>query len=177
MKTACLFVALLPACAAAPFAVTTCSAETLLVDDGVPKAEIVVALSPPRSVRLAAAELQTYIEKMSGARLPIVSQPTGKNVRIYIGRSPLTDQLGVSDEGLKHGAYRMVSGDDWLAIVGDDSDFVPKEPWARNNEMIRSGKLQAEWEKITGLPYGVPDAGMYKHRFKMPAELGLPDAA
>jgi hypothetical protein len=177
MKLACLLVALLPALAVAPFAETTCAAETLLVENGTSRAEIVIAAEPPRSVRLAAAELQTYVEKISGARLPIMNEPSGKNARIYVGRSPHTDQLGLSVEGLKYGAYRIVSGDDWLAILGDDTDFVPQEPWARNNGEIRSGKLQAEWEKLTGAMYGVPDAGMYKHRFKLPAELGLPAAA
>jgi hypothetical protein len=176
MKHASLLVALLPLLSVAPLAVTPCSAEALLVDYGVPDAQIVVAATPPRSVRLAAAELQTYIEKISGARLPIVTQPTAGKVRLLVGRSPHTDQLGLTVEGLKHGAYRLVSGDDWLALVGDDTEFVPQEPWARNNGDIASGKLQAEWEKITGAKWGVPGAGMYKHRFKVPAEFGLPDA-
>jgi tetratricopeptide (TPR) repeat protein len=168
------FVALLSILAASD-SVPTSAAESVLVDNGTPRAEIVIAADPPRSVRLAAVELQTYIEKISGARLPIVFEPSGTNARIYVGRSPHTDKLGVSLEGLKHGSYRFASGDDWLAIVGDDTNFVPKEPWARNSTEARGGKLQAEWEKITGEMWSAPNAGLYKHRFKMPADFGLPE--
>ena len=51
--------------------------EALVVKDGAPNAEIVIAENPPRMTRVAAGELQTHIEKMSGARLGIVSRPTG----------------------------------------------------------------------------------------------------
>ena len=37
---------------------------------------------------------------------------------IYVGESDYTGALGISTEGLRHGAYRMVSGEGWLALVG-----------------------------------------------------------
>ena len=43
----------------------------ILVDEGKDYAEIIISESPARSTRLAAAELQTYVAKISGARLPI----------------------------------------------------------------------------------------------------------
>ena len=49
-------------------------AETCIVKDGQPRAQIVIAENPSRSTRLAAQELQTYIEKISGARLAISSK-------------------------------------------------------------------------------------------------------
>jgi hypothetical protein len=43
----------------------------------------------------------------------------------------------------------MVSGRDWLALVGNDLDFQPREPWARNhNDWARN--RQQEWEKLAG---------------------------
>ena len=48
------------------------------------------------------------------------------------------------------GAYRLVSGDDWLVLIGEDSEFAPIEPWARNNSDIVSGRAQQEWQRITG---------------------------
>jgi hypothetical protein len=45
--------------------------DQFLVDDGKAYAEIIISDSPARSTRLAAAELQTYVAKISGARLPI----------------------------------------------------------------------------------------------------------
>jgi len=68
-------------------------AETFLVEDGKAAAEIVIADNAPRSVRFAAHELQTYVEKISGARLPIVNPRTGAGstgkgpIPIYVGES------------------------------------------------------------------------------------------
>lgn len=158
-------------CFASPLA-----AETLLVENGRPRAEIVIAESPPRTVRLAAQELQNYIEKITGAHLPIVTDPAGApSVPIYVGRSVHTDRLGITAEGLHDGAYRIVSGDGWLVLIGQDTEFTPIEPWARNNGDIVSGKLQREWDRITGALWGAPHATLYKNRFRLPGDTGLPD--
>jgi len=149
-------------------------AESFLVENGEPKAEIVIASDPPRSTRLAAHELQTSLEKISGAKLNIATTPSADvPVKIYVGASPHAEKLGITAEGLKHGAYRIVSGEDWLALIGDDTDFVPVEPWAKNNGDRRT--LQARWEKASELPYGVPNGGMYKHRERMPKALAKED--
>ena len=159
----------------AAFLCTESPGEVFVVKDGQPQAQIIIAEAPARSVRLAAQELQTTIEKISGARLSIATQPDGKTpVQLYVGRSAHTDRLKVSAEGLREGAYRIASGADWMAFIGDDTDFVPIEPWARSNADIADGKLQKEWEKIAGGIWGVPNAGMYKHRMKLPAETGRP---
>ncbi len=154
------------------------AAESLLIKDGRPNAEIIIAEEPQRSARLAAAELRTYVEKMSGARLPIATEPSEDvPVRIYVGESSHAEKLGITAEGLEYGAYRIVSGENWLALIGDDTDFVPKEPWARNNGDRVSGKLQREWEAASGLSYGVPNGGMYKNRERLPGNIGKPDGA
>ena len=89
--------------------------EPYLVKDGKPYADIVIADKPPRMVKLAAAELQTYIEKISGAKLAITNAPgSDAPAHIYVGRSVETDKLKISDEGLKGGAFRMFSGKDYL---------------------------------------------------------------
>lgn len=153
------------------------AAEVFLVENGQARAEIVIAQQPQRTVPLAAQELQTYVEKISGAKLPIVTQPTaGVAVQVYVGRSLYTDGLKVTADGLKDGAYRMTSGDRWLALIGDDTEFTPIEPWAKSNSEIVSGKVQAEWEKIVGAPWGVPGILMYKHQLSVPAYVGRPTA-
>jgi len=159
------------------FAPNANASEPMLVENGKPRAEIVIAENPPRSARLAANELRTYIEKISGATLAILTKPGDAPVQVYVGRSTHTDKLGVTDEGLKYGAYRMVSGDDWLVLIGDDTDFVPREPWAKNNGDRVSGEHQRAWEKITGESLGVPNGGMYKNRTRLPGEIGKPDGA
>ena len=149
-----------------------------LVKDGTADSEIIISEKPQRSVRLAAAELQKYVEKISGATLPIRTEPSADvPVQIYVGLSEHTRQLGISDDRLKYGAYRLVTGDDWLVLIGDDTDFVPREPWARSNTDRVNGKLQREWEKLAGGPWGVPNGGMYKNRERLPGDIGKPEGA
>ncbi len=137
-----------------------------LVEEGKPVAEIVVAPERPRMVTLAALELQNVIQRMSGARLPIVTQPTeDPNHKVYLGKSEWTEEFGVSDEGLKNGAYRIATGPDWIAVVGSDFDFAPPyEPWPRRRGDIETAT--AAWdEKIkarTGSDWAFPFTTGYK---------------
>ena len=143
----------------------------MIVDEGEVRAEIILSDTASRSTRLAANELQTYLAKLSGAKLAIRSKPSdGASVKIYVGESPGLKELGVTADGLEYGAYRIVSGEGWLALIGDDADFTPIEPWAKSNSG-RGEKLQAEWEKASGLSLGVPNGGLYKYRQRMPLSL------
>ena len=151
---------------------TIAEAKPFIVKDGEAHAEIVLSDDAPRSTRFAARDLQVYLEKMSGAKLTVVSKPSGKGlVKLFVGESEGTRALKLSIKGLEHGAYRLVSGSDWLAFLGDDTDFVPTEPWAKRNTDRVTGKYQREWEKVSGTRFGVPNGGMYKNRERMPAEL------
>jgi hypothetical protein len=166
-------VALLIALLLTPLTVAR-AAEAFLVENGQPRAEIIVAEKPQRTARLAAHELQTYLRKISGAQLPIATAPTsGVAVQIYVGRSPDTDKLQVTADGLKDGAYRMISGANWLVLIGDDTEFVPREPFARNVAAIPAAL--AEWNKITNAKWGLPSSGSYKSRLSLPAEIVPPD--
>ncbi|MFO8012161.1 MAG: DUF4838 domain-containing protein [Phycisphaerae bacterium] len=121
-----------------------------IVEGGRPRAEIVIAEQPPRAVKLAANELQTYLEKISGARLGIVTAPTGTTpVKLFVGESDHTRELGMTAEGLGRDAFRVVSGPDWLAMVGRDRDFTPIEPWARSHNDWLNNK-QPQWEALAG---------------------------
>lgn len=152
-----------------------CAADAFLVEDGQPRAEIVISENPTRMQRIAASEFRADIEKITGARLPIVTKPSGKAVKVFIGRSAHTDALKVTTDDLQHGAYRIATGPDWMALVGDDSDFTPTPPWAKGNGDIP--RTQAEWEKIVGAPYGMPNPGLYKNRLRLPGDTGKPDGA
>ncbi len=158
----------------APFAALHAS-DAFLVKDGRPCAEIVIAEQPTRMQRLAAHVFRGDIERISGARLPIVTQPGGKAVKIFIGRSAHTDAIQLTPHDLRYGAYRIVTGPDWLALIGDDTDFAPTAPWAKSNGDIP--RAQAEWEKIVGAPYGMPNPGLYKNRLRLPGDTGKPDGA
>jgi len=156
---------------------TSLQAEPFLVKNGQARAEIVISENPQRSTRLAAHDLQLYLNKISGARLPIVFSPSETvPVQIFLGDSDHTKKLGITSEGLEAGAYRIVSGNNWLTLIGDDTDFVPIEPWAKNNTEIVNGTLQKAWEEKAGFPWGVPNRGKYKHRERgLPNNIGLPD--
>ena len=153
----------------------THAADTFIVENGQPRAEIVISDKPQRSARLSAQELQNYVEKISGAHLPIVTTPSGNAVKIFVGRSAHTDALKITAEGLKDGAYRIVSGEHSLTLIGGDTEFAPIEPWAKNNAEIVSGKAQAEWNQITGALWGLPNLLIYKNRFTLLGDTGLPD--
>jgi len=140
------------------------SAGQFLVKDGQPRAEIIIAEGPPRATRLAAQELQIYMKKISGAELAVSARPSPDvPVKVYVGQSPHTGKLGITAEGLKYGAYRIVSGENWLVFIGDDTDFTPIEPWPKGYHDIRSGNMQQAWNKITGKHWGYPHSQLRKH--------------
>jgi len=150
--------------------------ETFIVEDGQPQAEIIITKRAPRTTRLAAQELQLYLEKISGAKLAIVTEPSGRTpVKVYVGRSAGTDLLQVSADELKHGAYRIVSGDRWLVLIGDDSDFTPIEPWPRSNSDWVSGRLHDQWHEMTDSHWGNPLSQLRKHYTGRATTFGKPD--
>ena len=143
---------------------STVASDSYLVENGESRAEIIIAERPPRTTGMAARELQTYVEKISGARLNIVTEPSS-NVpfRVFVGRSSFTDKLSVTDEGLADGACRIVSGPNWLVLIGDDTDFTPIEPWPRGYADIRDGRMQKAWDEITGAQWGYTHSQLHKH--------------
>ena len=92
------------------------AADAFLVQDGQAQAEIVLAEKPARMAKLAAKELQTYLEKISGAKLEIVTQPHAGKIAVYVGKSRFTEDLKLSSEGLENGAFRMTSATGWERI-------------------------------------------------------------
>ena len=121
------------------------AADNAIVQEGRASAEIVIAEKPARMTRLAAKELQTYVAKISAAKLPIVTQPSDEQlVKLFVGRSEHTDRRKIDASGLKYGAYRIVSGDDWLAFIGDDTDFTQ---YAKGGEV---------WDKKRPKSLGAP---------------------
>jgi hypothetical protein len=138
--------------------------ERFLVKDGQPMAQIIVTEQPPRMTRLAAEELRDYVQKISGAELPITTTPADGAVNVYVGRSAHTDRLGIMDKGLDYGAYRVVSGPDWLVLLGHDSDFTPPQPFKTTyNDHDRVLK---EWDALTRDKWLFPHTLLFKKRSK-----------
>lgn len=137
------------------------NAQHTLIENHQPRAQIVIAPEPPRLVRLAAEELQTHLEAMSGARLPIAETADDSYpIQIYIGSSSYTDELGVDAEGLRHGAWRMLSRGDDLVLIGHDTDYTPKEPYLPRLGPRESHRMTpevlAEWDRLTGREWSFP---------------------
>jgi hypothetical protein len=130
-------------------------AETFIVKDGRPNAEIIISDKPERAVKVAAEELQTYIEKITGAKLA-VTNVTGESlpVKIYVGKSKYTDQLKLNADDLKDDAFRMVSGDNYLALLGHDFDYKPRDTYIRSEG--GRPKYYEKWDELTGGKWGNP---------------------
>ncbi len=134
---------------AAYFSTASRADESFLIQDGKPRAEIVTAEKPTRMAKLAADELQEYLRKITGAQVPIATKPSGGEVvPIFVGRSIYTDQRKLSDADLTHGAFRIAVGEKWLALLGQDDDFAPRQPWAKHIGDLP--RMLKDWDTLTG---------------------------
>ena len=60
----------------------------VLVRDGKPNASIIIDATASRAAQFAALELQYHVEKITGAKLPIIDEPSTSNVvKILVGDS------------------------------------------------------------------------------------------
>jgi len=103
---------------------------------GKPVAAIVIARDAAGCVPFAAQELQTHVEKMSGAKLPLLRvdsdtrlplpEVTSGKTAVLLGENAWTRHLGVSAAGLPSDSFRIRTGEGWVAIVGRDG---PEYHW------------------------------------------------
>lgn len=104
-----------------PPSVTT---EMVIVDNGVSEYYIVTAENPDECIVTATKELQTYIEKISGAKLDIVTEsnlPEGSKAFI-IGETELEESIVTIDRSeIKTDGFRLYSDGNYFVIAGADS--------------------------------------------------------
>ncbi|MFH0797736.1 MAG: DUF4838 domain-containing protein [Candidatus Omnitrophota bacterium] len=92
-----------------------------LVQDGQPVATIVLAKEPTRAAALAAAELQEHIRKITGAKVPVVTDDsTPSGIRILVGESAATRELGLKSADFKSQEYLIRAYPDTLVLMGRD---------------------------------------------------------
>jgi len=99
-----------------------------LVKDGKPACAIVIADKAGDNAKTAAQELQTYVEKISGARLPILTDAApGQAPKVLVGRSRLTEAIpalkipdGVTPK-LREEGYILRTTPDALVLAGNDT--------------------------------------------------------
>ncbi|NOZ24400.1 MAG: DUF4838 domain-containing protein [Planctomycetes bacterium] len=161
-----LHMALVTAASLLLLAVAVVDGDLILVDDGTPKASIVIPGSPSPTEQFAAEELQKYIEQMSGARLPIVpDQQKPEGTLVSVGKTKLATVtvpsqmpspdpyiiktvdrslilLGKGDRGTIYSVYWLLEkhlGCRWV-FPGPLGDIVPKK------RSITVGELDESYE-------------------------------
>ncbi|MBU1566211.1 MAG: DUF4838 domain-containing protein [Proteobacteria bacterium] len=133
-----------------------------LVKDGKAVAEIVLAKDANQSMKLAAKDIQEYLQQMSGADLPIVDSPTtGVNNQVYSGASEFTKRLGFIPADFKTSGYEIVAKTNYVILAGLDrlskeTPFgwtLPEKRYLNSNapkpKDFPSAKLKA-WQDFCG---------------------------
>jgi len=92
-----------------------------IVTEGKPDARIIIEENPTVSANLAALELQYFVEKMTGAKLPIVTDNVAvSDNRILVGRSKFTHELGIHVEALGAFEYLIDFRPGTIILIGHD---------------------------------------------------------
>ena len=129
-------------------------------------AEIVVSADAPKTVRFAAKELKTFLDKSLGADIPVVDAPTKGKSQVVLGMNGWAAEAGISTNALVRDAFVMKTSGSRIYLVGrDDATVSP--------ERAMSGSVWASMYERATL-FGVYEfleryAGV---RFYFPGELG-----
>ncbi len=122
----------------------------VIVQDGQPRAVIVTAAGPSPSAAQAAAELKHYIERISGAGLPVYAGAAtvpGRlegHARLHVGRSEAVRALGVEPPA---GHDREAGGEGFVLRTVGDRDLV----LAGNEDAFYRGTEYAVYELLERL--------------------------
>lgn len=93
-----------------------------------PGAVIVLAENPTRSAQVAAAELNYYVQKITGQKLRVLTEACNpvKGGKILIGESSLTRSLGLKNADFADQEYLIRSYGDVLVLLGrDEEEYGP----------------------------------------------------
>ena len=94
-----------------------------LVREGQPTSALVLAVNATRAAQFAALELQEHVRLISGATLPIVTDPSeAAGVRIYVGESPSTRRMGLRSDTFGVQEYLVRFLPDALVLMGRDAE-------------------------------------------------------
>lgn len=134
---------LLPAALVLIFCQTIIAAPVELVKDGTANSEIIIAEDANQSVKLAAKDLQHFIKEISGAELKILNNKTEQvPIKIYIGESSFTQELGFKPTKFENSGYEIVTGKNYVILSGYDR-LSPISPFTGKDGLEK-------WQKFTG---------------------------
>jgi len=127
-----------------------------LTDGGQPRATIVVASTATDLQRQPAQELQDYLLKITGAKLPIADdsqRPTGNLV--LVGESRLTRELGLDLAALTGDSFVMKAGAGRLVLAGHDARLLPDDP-PRRAKRGTANAVSAFLQDVCGVRWFLP---------------------
>ena len=106
--------------------------------------EIVVPEKIPL-LKFAARELQTYLEKVTGSKIPVVAEQTGKSFAFVLGDNAAAKAAGLNVEQLADEGYFIVRKGNAIYILGrDDPEKSPDQnPWSH---CYRRGTLSGVYD-------------------------------
>ena len=113
----------------------------------------------PQTPHTAATELQTYVRRMTGAELPVVTDDQEvEGPLVLVGESRYTRDMGLNNDGFGRQEYLISADEGRLVLMGYDEgfdDWVKKTREAFVGMGPRGGPLQT-WQAI-GTHYAVND--------------------
>jgi len=136
----------------------TCGAadSLILIHNGNSSYQILVGKGrkTPESARMGAQELQTYLQKVTGVRLPIVHQYEQGRKYIVVGEQAYTKELGLSLDNIKPEGFVIIAAGEDLVLMGRDT-----AGYALQYRTTQTGTLFAVYdflEKFCGIRWFIP---------------------
>ena len=95
-----------------------------LVKNGKSSSAIVIADDAVTSAGYAASELAYYIEKATGAKLPVIKESDAKSVKnaIYVGNTAAAKRAGLTQDKFPGESFTIQEKDNALYIVGGEDN-------------------------------------------------------
>ncbi len=116
---------------------------------------IVITPAPSHSIRLAATELQYFIHRTMGLKIPIVNECSDKaNKVIFVGQSDYTKQYGISEDSLGEQEYLIDISSRHIVLIGKDKEEKEKvmndKGCSNNGFSPEEDRRQIDYRKATG---------------------------
>lgn len=108
------------------FFTTEVEAKLTIIQDGKTDYVILVDKQALETPKFAAQELQNYLYKVSGVKLPIVNSQVKGGKLINIGKNSFTKALGLSLKKVKPEGFIIKTVEDTLVLMGKDTPGDPK---------------------------------------------------
>ncbi|MBK8502209.1 MAG: DUF4838 domain-containing protein [Saprospiraceae bacterium] len=126
---------------------------------------IVIDGNASGTIRIAAEELQYYLKALYRWEVPVVHQTTKEYDFIYyIGESESTRKLEIYADNLKDDSYRVYGNGQFIMLVGNDTEYEPKEPYALSNSEVED--VDRKWNEFAKHDWQNPLRSTYRHYSK-----------